>query len=220
MSTENQLKIPEPCHEDWKNFDVEGNKRFCHSCTKHVYDFTEMETHEIIDFLKGRSEKKTCGIFRAETITELTFKEKVKFNVKKYKKKPLKLTSVLAGLVFGMMMSFISSCTASPEERPVGKVNVHHTKHQVDSTQKGGVATPESTCTTDSSKTGVKSNIQSSCSSDTTHKEGSKPTPNPKIDRPVKMGEIALPKGNTSVQPPDIIHTVGEIRMEEPPKKD
>lgn len=105
------LTIAEPCHEDWNSFEGKGDKRFCQSCSKHVQDFTKMSTKEIIDFLAPREGQSICGVFQKTHITELTFREKVIFEVKKNKKNPFKLSRAVMILCVGVLMNFLSSCT-------------------------------------------------------------------------------------------------------------
>lgn len=56
------LNVPKPCSQDWGGMTPEGRGRFCGSCNKTVVDFTKMENHEIVDYLKNQGGR-TCGYF-------------------------------------------------------------------------------------------------------------------------------------------------------------
>jgi hypothetical protein len=56
------LNIPKPCSQDWEGMTPDGQGRFCGSCNKTVVDFTKMENHEIVEYLKNQGGR-TCGYF-------------------------------------------------------------------------------------------------------------------------------------------------------------
>jgi hypothetical protein len=56
------LNVPKPCSQDWGGMTPDGQGRFCGSCNKTVVDFTKMENHEIVDYLKNQGGR-TCGYF-------------------------------------------------------------------------------------------------------------------------------------------------------------
>ena len=104
-----KITIPNPCPKKWTELSGESSTRFCGTCSKQVHDFTKMETQEIIKFLKkGRGS--VCGVFSKTQIHQMSFKEKVKFSVKEHKRNPLKLSTVLATILFFTLLNFFSSC--------------------------------------------------------------------------------------------------------------
>ncbi len=56
------LNIPKPCSQDWEGMTPDGQGRFCGSCNKTVVDFTKMNNHEIVEYLKNQGGR-TCGYF-------------------------------------------------------------------------------------------------------------------------------------------------------------
>ena len=63
MAKELQLKIAEPCHEDWNNMTPVEKGRFCDSCQKAVVDFTGMSDTQLVAFFKKPSTGSACGRF-------------------------------------------------------------------------------------------------------------------------------------------------------------
>ncbi|MFD2603634.1 carboxypeptidase-like regulatory domain-containing protein [Flavobacterium suzhouense] len=58
-----QISIPTPCHENWDAMTPADNDRFCTSCQKTVFDFTNSSDREIASVLKNTNN--ACGRFRA-----------------------------------------------------------------------------------------------------------------------------------------------------------
>jgi TonB family protein len=56
-----QVKINEPCSEDWNNMRIGLKSRHCAACEKSVMDFTQMNRVEIITYIMENSDKKICG---------------------------------------------------------------------------------------------------------------------------------------------------------------
>lgn len=56
-----QVKINEPCSEDWNNMRIGLRSRHCAVCEKSVMDFTQMNRVEIITYIMENSDKKICG---------------------------------------------------------------------------------------------------------------------------------------------------------------
>jgi hypothetical protein len=46
-----QLRIKEPCHENWEKMEVGEGGRFCGACSKVVVDFSVMSDREILQYL-------------------------------------------------------------------------------------------------------------------------------------------------------------------------
>ncbi len=56
-----ELKINEPCHEDWDKMKIGMYSRHCESCEKSVIDFTQMNRGEIITYLLMNPNESVCG---------------------------------------------------------------------------------------------------------------------------------------------------------------
>ena len=41
------IRIPEPCHEDWNAMQPDAKGKFCGSCNKAVFDFSNKTDNEI-----------------------------------------------------------------------------------------------------------------------------------------------------------------------------
>ncbi|MDB5252510.1 MAG: hypothetical protein JWP27_1679 [Flaviaesturariibacter sp.] len=62
MSKKIQLRIDNPCHENWDGMTPAENGRYCQSCQKNVIDFTGMTDAQIIAFFQ-RPSTGLCGRF-------------------------------------------------------------------------------------------------------------------------------------------------------------
>lgn len=63
-----QIKIPQPCHENWAEMTPAEKGRFCASCQKTVFDFTQLNDRHLLEVLKTRNKGSHCGRFRAEQL--------------------------------------------------------------------------------------------------------------------------------------------------------
>lgn len=61
-----KLKIDEPCPADWNKMKIGLHARFCDSCEKNVYDFTDKSRAEIIAYLLSNPNERTCGRLRPD----------------------------------------------------------------------------------------------------------------------------------------------------------
>ncbi|WP_116787395.1 carboxypeptidase-like regulatory domain-containing protein [Flavobacterium psychrotrophum] len=61
MSNRIQISIPTPCHEKWADMTPTDKGRFCASCQKQVFDFTNSTDREISIALKNGA---ACGRFK------------------------------------------------------------------------------------------------------------------------------------------------------------
>jgi TonB family protein len=60
------LKIKEPCHENWDKMSISIHGRHCMACEKQVVDFTSFTRLEIILYLLEHPNDKTCGRLRRD----------------------------------------------------------------------------------------------------------------------------------------------------------
>jgi len=58
------VSIPEPCHEDWNKMTPDDKGRFCGSCAKSVFDFSNKSDDEIQSTLEDNKGTKLCGRFK------------------------------------------------------------------------------------------------------------------------------------------------------------
>lgn len=68
-STSIQLSIPEPCSQNWDEMTANETGHFCDSCKKSVYDFTNYNDQQLIDFFK-RSKGNICGKIKSEQLNK------------------------------------------------------------------------------------------------------------------------------------------------------
>ncbi|MBO9205021.1 MULTISPECIES: carboxypeptidase-like regulatory domain-containing protein [Niastella] len=69
MSKAIQIRIPEPCQENWQNMTPQEQGRFCGSCQKTVVDFTLMTDKEILAYFSKAAEH-TCGRFSSDQLNK------------------------------------------------------------------------------------------------------------------------------------------------------
>ena len=62
------ITIPEPCHEDWNKMIPDEKGKFCNSCSKSVFDFSNKTDAEIKDILMANKDQKVCGHFKKTQI--------------------------------------------------------------------------------------------------------------------------------------------------------
>ncbi|MBC7864585.1 MAG: hypothetical protein IAF38_16545 [Bacteroidia bacterium] len=83
MKTRNfNLKIANPCHENWDKMQTVEKGKYCSSCTKVVMDFSTMSNEGIADYFKTASGK-VCGKFRTSQLDStyiFTHKNPFSFN--------------------------------------------------------------------------------------------------------------------------------------------
>jgi hypothetical protein len=63
--TATSLAIPQPCHESWDAMSPATTGRHCAACAKTVVDFTLKTDAEILAYLAGAANDRTCGRFAA-----------------------------------------------------------------------------------------------------------------------------------------------------------
>ncbi|MDE3247283.1 MAG: carboxypeptidase-like regulatory domain-containing protein [Bacteroidota bacterium] len=57
-----QIRIAEPCHEDWEKMSPTAQGKFCNACQKQVIDFTTLSDRELIRHIESKKGA-TCGRF-------------------------------------------------------------------------------------------------------------------------------------------------------------
>lgn len=62
------VRIPEPCHEDWNKMQPDAKGKFCSSCSKSVFDFSDKTDAEIKTILIEHKDQKVCGHFKKTQI--------------------------------------------------------------------------------------------------------------------------------------------------------
>lgn len=195
MEQKINIRIPEPCHEDWGQMSNVEKGRFCNSCSKIVVDFTLMQDQEIINYFKGAAAERTCGRFRMEQLAApLTAAVVQKSVFRTYFSYPLQ--RIAAILITGITL-LLTSC------KPSVKGEISTDKTPVDTTFSG---------TVDSVNTPV-------LTGDTII-ERPKPVrkPEPKIDNHNILGEPAIEpvlQGISIMEPDPVeIFPMGKIRID------
>lgn len=62
------IKIEDPCHEDWDKMSIGVINRHCSQCDKDVHDFTVMSRAEILEFMLLNARQPVCGRFRKDQL--------------------------------------------------------------------------------------------------------------------------------------------------------
>lgn len=78
-----QIQINEPCSEDWHKMTNLEKGKFCNSCKKQVFDFTQFSNTELARKIKKGD--KICGRFKPEQLnTDLILPESSRLNRLRY----------------------------------------------------------------------------------------------------------------------------------------
>lgn len=77
-----ELKITNSCMADWENMSKKKASRHCKLCNKTVYDFTNLNETEIINFFENHvsNKKKTCGRFNRNQLRHINLELNTKSN--------------------------------------------------------------------------------------------------------------------------------------------
>lgn len=62
------IRIEEPCHEDWDKMTIGVINRHCNQCDKEVHDFTGMSRSDILEFMLLHTGQSVCGRFRKDQL--------------------------------------------------------------------------------------------------------------------------------------------------------
>ncbi len=109
MKTSNYIiRIPEPCHEDWNKMQPDDKGKFCGSCSKSVFDFSNKTDDEIKDILIANKDKHVCGHFKK---TQINRPLNIRINFNNLPKN-ISTTRAFAIALFLSFGSLLFSCTA------------------------------------------------------------------------------------------------------------
>jgi len=112
-----QIKIKEPCHENWNAMLPKEQGRFCGSCIKEVVDFTTMSDQEVKNYLLN-NKGSICGRFKKK---QLEKKDTSYFNLPRYTKQFVR--------AFAMVFIMFTSCNTGPSNAEtmgvIEKVSTH-----------------------------------------------------------------------------------------------
>lgn len=107
MKTPNLIvRIPEPCHEDWNSMQPDAKGKFCNSCSKAVFDFSNKTDHEIKEILWEYKEQKVCGHFKKSQVNRPL---NIKVNLNELPKN-ISFSKAFVIAVFLVFGSFLFSC--------------------------------------------------------------------------------------------------------------
>ena len=126
MKTSNFIvRVPEPCHEDWNSMQPDAKGKFCNSCSKSVFDFSNKTDAEIKDILLEYKDQKVCGHFKKSQVNRPL---NISINFKDLPKN-ISMTKAFAIALFLVFGTFLFSCTDEHGQK-VGKIEVVETKPQ------------------------------------------------------------------------------------------
>jgi hypothetical protein len=77
------LTIPEPCQENWDQMTPCEKGRFCNSCRKTVFDFMDMQDHQLANFFKA-APTDLCGHLNKEQLERFITIPKKKIPIIRY----------------------------------------------------------------------------------------------------------------------------------------
>jgi hypothetical protein len=101
------VRVPEPCHEDWQSMRPDEKGKFCKSCSKPVFDFSNKTDTEVKDILVAYKDQKVCGHFKKSQINRPL---NISFNLKDLPKN-VSITKAFAIALFLVFGTVLFSCT-------------------------------------------------------------------------------------------------------------
>ncbi|MES2678419.1 MAG: T9SS type A sorting domain-containing protein [Bacteroidota bacterium] len=119
------VRIPEPCHEDWNSMQPDAKGKFCSSCSKVVFDFSNKTDTEIRDLLISYKDQKVCGHFK-KTQVDRPLNITVHFNDLPKNVSSTKSFAIAVFLVFGTLLF---SCTHY-DGKKIGEVEMVSTARE------------------------------------------------------------------------------------------
>lgn len=133
------VRIPEPCHEDWNKMLPDEKGKFCQSCSKSIFDFSDKTDIEIRDILKENQNQKVCGHFKKSQINRPL---NIKVNLNDLPKN-MSITKAFAIALFLVFGTLLFSCK-DDKGQEVGKIEVVNTTPNPDNMGVlGGISMPE-----------------------------------------------------------------------------
>ncbi len=116
------VRIPEPCHEDWNKMQPDEKGKFCGSCSKSVFDFSNKTDSEIKNILIEHKDQKVCGHFK-KTQIDRPLSIKIDLNNLPKNMSTTKTFAIALFLVFGTLLF---SCTDEKNNK-VGEIAIENT---------------------------------------------------------------------------------------------
>jgi hypothetical protein len=113
------VRVPEPCHEDWNKMLPDEKGKFCLSCNKSVFDFSNKTDTEIKNILLEHKDQKVCGHFKKSQV-DRPLNIKVDINKLPANMSMTKFFAIALFVVFG---SVLFSCT-DKEDKVVGDLAI------------------------------------------------------------------------------------------------
>ncbi len=136
-----RIQIPKPCHKNWNKMLPDEKGKFCQSCQKSVYDFSNKSDEEIYEIVSSKKDEKLCGRF-CSTQLNRPINPTVKLDRHPGNISVTKAFVIALFLVFG---AFLFSCVEQGEQKArqagmeahekeilMGEVNSHSTKIQAE----------------------------------------------------------------------------------------
>ncbi|MDZ4665735.1 MAG: T9SS type A sorting domain-containing protein [Bacteroidota bacterium] len=120
------ITIPEPCHEDWnkmlsneKGLPTGQAGKFCNSCNKSVFDFSNKSDSEIKDILMAQKDQKVCGHFKK---TQINRPLNIRIDLSNLPKN-MSVTKMFTIALFITFGTFLFSCTDNLG-KSVGEISI------------------------------------------------------------------------------------------------
>ena len=106
------VRIASPCNARWEDMDGDDRKRFCHHCSKNVYNFSEMSASDVGSLIKNGQGNVCARFYRRADGTMLTADCPLGLEQKKHPLKRL-LAAAAACLCLGGLSAFAQSVRVS-----------------------------------------------------------------------------------------------------------
>lgn len=108
------LRIPDPCSENWELMSPQEKGRFCSVCNKCVIDFTQKEPQEILQIIEEKPNGSVCGrFFNHQLEKEADPSEQLKNKLIQYF--PERFQNTRLGFAMLSAVFFIMGCSQSKD---------------------------------------------------------------------------------------------------------